>query len=205
MSAIIVETGRGIFGANAYADLYLADAYLVPRGLWLQTPVVMKEATEFEPASFGPDEEIIAKKEAAIIRAADALEVLNWRGDARFSSGMAWPRINVELNSGEVPLDEIPKAVIRANIELAGLIFNGTADPLAPVERGGKIISKSESTKEGDLDVIGGDSKSYSITYAEAAPVETYLPSVYGLLRPYLIDVPGEEKSGMQFGKSIRA
>lgn len=204
MSAIIVEDGTGVAGANAFADLATADAYLVARGLWAVTPTVAVEGTDDAPPTSAPDAAVVAAKEAAIIRAADALNVLKWIGEPRFPlSLMAWPRVDAVLPSGaEVPLDSVPPAVVRANIELAGLIYNGTADPLAPVERGGKIISKSESFKEGGIDVIGGDSKSYSVTYADAAPVETYLPAVYGILRPYLLEVPGQ--GGMKFGEAVR-
>lgn len=203
MRLVIVEDGTGIRDANAYADLSAADAYLVARGIWAATPTVTTEATNDTPPTSGPDSAIVAAKEAAIIRAADALAVLKWRGEARFPlSLMAWPRTGVEVNGVEVPIDAVPPAVIRANIELAALIYNGESDPLAPVERGGKVISKSESTKEGDVDVIGGDSKSYSVTYSEAAPVETYLPAVYGILRPYLLEVPGQ--AGSMFGRVVR-
>ena len=205
MSLVIVEDGTGIRDANAYADLAAADAYLVARGLWIATPTVTTEATNDTPPTSGPDASVVAAKEAAIIRAADALAILKWEGEARFPmSLMAWPRVGVEVNGVEVPIDAVPPAVVRANIELAGLLYNGTADPLAPVERGGKVISKSESTKEGDVDVIGGDSKSYSVTYSEAAPVETYLPAVYGILRPYLLEVPGETDGIGMFGRVVR-
>ena len=205
MSLVIVEDGTGIMGANAYADLAAADAYLVARGIWAATPTVTTEATDDNPPTSGPDASVVAAKEAAIIRAADALAILKWKGEARFPlSLMAWPRVGVEVNGVEVPIDAVPPAVIRANIELAGLLYNGTVDPLAPVERGGKVISKSESTKEGDVDVIGGDSKSYSVTYSEAAPVETYLPAVYGILRPYLLEVPGETDGIGMFGRVVR-
>lgn len=205
MSLIVVEDGTGIAGANAYADLTAADAYLVARGIWAATITVTTDATDDTPPTSGPDAAVVAAKEAAIIRAADALAVLKWRGHSRFPlSMMAWPRYGVEVLGHEVPLDVIPPAVVRANIELAGLIYNGTANPLAPVERGGKVISKSESTKEGDVDVIGGDSKSYSVTYSETAPVETYLPAVYGILRPFLLEVPGETGGGGMFGRVVR-
>lgn len=204
MSAIIVEDGTGIDGANAYTNLAAADAYLVARGLWAATPTVTQEGTDAEPPASGPDPAIVAAKEAAIIRAADALNVLNWKGEMCFPlSLMAWPRTGVEVNGAAVPVDSVPPAVVRANMELAGLIYSDTANPLAPVERGGKIISKSESFKEGSVDVIGGDSKSYSVTYAEAAPVETYLPAVYGLLGPYLLEVPGKS-FGIGIGSAVR-
>lgn len=193
MSAIIVENGTGVRDANAYADLATADAYLVARGLWAATPTVTTGATDDTPPVSGHDSVIAAAKEAAIIRAADVLAVLKWKGEARFPlSLMAWPRVGVNVGGEKIPIDAIPPAVVRANLELAALIYSGTADPLAPVEHGGKVISKSESYSEGDIDVIGGDSKSWSVTYADSAPVENYLPSVYGILRHYLIEIPGK-------------
>lgn len=194
---LIVEDGTMPEGANTYASLADVDAYLVQRGLWEATPDDAGDS-------------VIAKKEAAIIRAFDALNTLNWVGDVPdWQRVTAWPRENVpipgvEPKPGEeptfLPADTIPRAVVQAQMELAGLIYGGL-NPLAPVERGGKIVSMSESSKEGDLDVIGGDSKSYSVTYAESAPVETYLPAVYGILGPYLREIPG--KSGVICGRVV--
>lgn len=192
---LIVEDGTMPEGANTYVSLADVDAYLVPRGLWETTPDDAGDS-------------VIAKKEAAIIRAFDAMNTLNWVGDVPdWQRVTAWPRQNVPMpgvkpKPGEeptfLPADMVPRAVVQAQMELAGLIYGGL-NPLAPVERGGKVVSMSESSKEGDLDVIGGDSKSYSVTYAESAPVETYLPAVYGILGPYLREIPG--KSGMICGR----
>lgn len=192
---LIVEDGTMPEGANTYVSLEDVDAYLVPRGLWETTPDDAGDS-------------VIAKKEAAIIRAFDAMNTLNWVGDVPdWQRVTAWPRQNVPMpgvmpKPGEeptfLPADMVPRAVVQAQMELAGLIYGGL-NPLAPVERGGKIVSMSESSKEGDVDVIGGDSKSYSVTYAESAPVETYFPAVYGILGPYLREIPG--KSGMVCGR----
>lgn len=194
---LIVEDGTMPEGANTYVSLEMADAYLVPRGLWETTPDDAGNS-------------VIAKKEAAIIRAFDAMNTLNWAGDVPdWQRVTAWPRQNVPMpgvkpKPGEeptfLPADMVPRAVVQAQMELAGLIYGGL-NPLAPVERGGKVVSMSESSKEGDVDVIGGDSKSYSVTYAESAPVETYLPAVYGILGPYLREIPG--KSGMICGRVV--
>lgn len=194
---LIVEDGTMPEGANTYVSLADVDAYLVPRGLWETTPDDAGDS-------------VIAKKEAAIIRAFDAMNTLNWAGDVPdWQRVTAWPRQNVPMpgvkpKPGEeptfLPADMVPRAVVQAQMELAGLIYGGL-NPLAPVERGGKVVSMSESSKEGDLDVIGGDSKSYSVTYAESAPVETYLPAVYGILGPYLREIPG--KSGMICGRVV--
>ncbi len=186
---LIIEDGTMPEGANSYVSLEDADTYLVSRALWDETPE-------------DDDGSAVAQKEAAIIRAFDALNTLKWMGEVPdWQRVTAWPREHVPVPGAKpkpgdapafLPSDMVPPAVVRAQMELAGLIYNGTVDPLAPVERGGKIISMSESSKEGDIDVIGGDSKSYSVTYSEAAPVETYLPAVYGILGPYLREIPGK-------------
>ena len=192
---LIVEDGTMPEGANTYVSLADVDAYLVPRGLWETTPDDAGDS-------------VIAKKEAAIIRAFDAMNTLNWAGDVPdWQRVTAWPRQNVPMpgvkpKPGEdptfLPADMVPRAVVQAQMELAGLIYGGL-NPLAPVERGGKVVSMSETSKEGDVDVIGGDSRSYSVTYAESAPVETYLPAVYGILGQYLREIPG--KSGIICGR----
>ena len=194
---LIVEDGTMPEGANTYVSLADVDAYLVPRGLWETTPDDAGDS-------------VIAKKEAAIIRAFDAMNTLNWAGDVPdWQRVTAWPRQNVPMpgvkpKPGEeptfLPADMVPRAVVQAQMELAGLIYGGL-NPLAPVERGGKVVSMSESSKEGDVDVIGGDSRSHSVTYAESAPVETYFPAVYGILGPYLREIPG--KSGLLCGRVV--
>ena len=54
------------------------------------------------------------------------------------------------------------------------------------------ILAESHSLKAGDVDVIGGDAVEDSFTYAEDAPKEDYLPSVVGILRPLLREIPGK-------------
>lgn len=190
MPIIVVEDGSATNpNANSYISLADADAYLVPRGLWPVTPDVPGE-NEGDPAV--PDPVMVAAKGSALLRAADYLNTLQWYGQpVDWQRTMAWPRIGVQLpDGGTIPMSLVPKAVAQAQAELAGLIYGGT-NPLAPVERGGKVIAESHSTTEGSIDVIGGDSKSDSYTYADGAPIETYFPAVSGLLRPYLAVVPG--------------
>ena len=192
MPTLIVEYGSCPEGSNSYISIADADAYLVPRGLWPVTPDVPGE-NEGDPAA--PDPVMVAAKESALLRAADYLNTLQWYGQpVDWQRTMAWPRIGVQLpDGGTIPMSLVPKAVAQAQAELAGLIYGGT-NPLAPVERGGKVIAESHSTTEGSVDVIGGDSKSDSYTYADGAPIETYFPSVSGLVAVFLSVVPG--KSG---------
>ena len=191
MPTLIIEDGSCPEGSTSYISLADADAYLVPRGLWPVTPDVPGE-NEGDPAV--PDPVMVAAKESALLRAADYLNTLQWRGQpVDWQRTMAWPRIGVPQPGGSngavLPDNIVPKAVAQAQAELAGLIYGGT-NPLAPVERGGKVIAESHSPTEGSIDVIGGD----SYTYADGAPIETYFPAVSGLLRALLSVVPG--KSG---------
>lgn len=204
MPIIVVEDGSATNpNANSYISLADADAYLVPRGLWPVTPDVPGE-NEGDPAI--PDPVMVAAKESALLRAADYLNTLQWYGQpVDWQRTMAWPRIGVPQPGGSnvaaLPDNIVPKAVAQAQAELAGLIYGGT-NPLAPVERGGKVIAESHSTTEGSIDVIGGDSKSDSYTYADGAPIETYFPAVSGLLRALLAVVPG--KSGARMVEVVR-
>lgn len=190
---LIVEDGSQVENANSYATLEAADAYCVPRGLWPLTPM----KSDAETGTETPDAEMKAAKESAMMRAFDYLNSFQWKGQpVDWQRTAAWPRSNVQQPGNDkdfLPPDMVPKAVVQSQIELAALIYGGL-NPLAPVERGGKVLSESHSTKEGDVDVIGGDSKSDSYTYAESAPIETFFPAISGLLAPFLAVVPG--KSG---------
>ena len=179
--ALIVEDGSLPVGSNTYISLADADAYASARGLW--TSATTDDA-----------------KTVALLRAADYLNTLQWKGiTVAWDRVMAWPREKVPQPGGAKDIygnpvllanNIVPKAVAQAQTELAALIVAGT-NPLAPAERGGRVVAEKHTTKAGDIDVIGGDSKSDSYTYAEGAPVETYFPAVVGLLRPYLAVVPG--------------
>ena len=179
--ALIVEDGSLPVGSNTYISLADAEAYASARGLW--TSATTDDA-----------------KTVALLRAADYLNTLQWKGVAvTWDRVMAWPREKVPQPGGAVDIygnpvllanNIVPKAVTQAQTELAALIVAGT-NPLAPAERGGRVVAETHATKAGDIDVIGGDSQSDSYTYAEGAPVETYVPAVVGLLRPYLAVVPG--------------
>lgn len=180
MPILIVEDGTMPLGSNVYASVADADTWLVPRLLWPETPLV--EAV--------PDVEILGKKEAALLRAADWLNALpggRWKDEpAVLGRVMAWPRKN--------PATMVPDAVKIANMELAAIFYNG-ADPLAPVEHGGKVLSEAHSASSG-VDVIS-TSTSDSKTYAADAPVETYYPAIVGLLQEWLAVAPGQRSGGV--------
>jgi len=131
--ALIVEDGSCPKGANSYADVAAADAYLANR------------KTEGWPQS--ADDQ--AGKEAALIKAADYLNGLSWHGgrmpwpDGSGGRVMAWPRRAViDADGYPVPINAVPQAVVDANCWLAGLVYSGV--DLQPVlERGGRVQSES--------------------------------------------------------------
>lgn len=186
-----VEDGMLIDNANTYADLACADEYCVPRGLWPATGIEV----DTEAGTETPDASIVEAKEAALIRAFDYLNTLQWLGSQLdWEQAGAWPRKNVPIpgnNNEFVAEDCVPRLVVQAQLELAALIYGGE-DLFKPLERGGRVTSESHSFKEGNIDVIGGDSNSDSYTYSESAPVETFYPSVFGLIAPLLAVVPGD-------------
>lgn len=171
--ALIIEDGTMPNGANTFASVADADAYFSERG-----------NTDW-PAKNEEVDANLSKKENALIRAADYLNTLSWKG-ARVSWDwpMCWPRQQVpipgDVKDREIPDNVVPSCVKRACMELAVLFYNGE-DPLASQERGGRV--KSETV--GPL----------STSYFDDASNETYYPAVAGLISDYLTVVPGEASS----------
>ena len=133
--ALVVENGLMPSGANAYCDLDFADEYLSERG-FADWPVY---------AADDPDADNGAK-EAALIKAADYLNGLNWVGKKSKADSprvMAWPRIGAtDIDGWPIAEGVIPYAVKAANAFLARLALTGT--DLQPVlERGGRVQSES--------------------------------------------------------------
>lgn len=134
---LILEDGTAPDGANAYATAAMCDAWQANR---------LSEAWPAAPDD-GTDDPNLAKKDAALIKAADYLNGLNWRG-RRVDGGrvMAWPRVDVVTVDGySVAENSVPDAVKAANCYLAGLVYGGT--DLAPVlERGGRVKTETVSS-----------------------------------------------------------
>ncbi len=186
---LIVEDGTMPKGANTYASLADADDYLLSRGVsdWPAPP-----SSDLEPA---PQ---LAAKEAALIRAADYLNGLKWKGEKiEYDWPMAWPRAGVPTGVKNihgvmqlVACDTVPSAVKRACIELAALFIAGE-DPLAPIERGGRVASET----------VGP----ISTSYFDDAASETLYPAVSGLVWAFLREIPGQSGSISGFAETGRA
>ena len=158
---LVVEDGTMPDGANTYADIDFADAFLASRG-----------AAEWAVA----DEDT---KAAAIIRATDTLNSYRWKGlpveDTRI---MAWPRTGVVYASGAgVPADTVPIQVKNATCELAGNIVATHTDPLAQIDASVGAVTSEK------VDVIG---VSYAAPETNAYTGKTGFPFIDALLRPFL-------------------
>lgn len=115
--ALVVEDGTKPTGANTYASVETADAYLADRAL-----------TAWDDAT-------TAEKETALVKAADYLNSLSWRGRKVSQRVMSWPRCDVVDSDGyEVSSGVVPVEVVAACCYMAGE-FIGGADPLAAQDR----------------------------------------------------------------------
>lgn len=130
---LIVEDGTKPLGANSYCSATDCDAWQTERG-----SMVWPKAPE------SGDDAHLADKEAALIKAADYLNGLSWKG-RRAAPGrlMAWPRLEAVDGDGfPVAENEVPRAVRSAACYLAGLAIGGT--DLQPIlSRGGRIASEA--------------------------------------------------------------
>lgn len=101
--ALIIETGSGVSGAEAYASAAALDAWTV--------------------AMFGAaSTDTVANKEAAIRRAVRFMDGLAWVGFKALGRAqvLAWPRaFVVDIDGWDVASDEVPAEVIEAQHILA--------------------------------------------------------------------------------------
>ena len=127
---LILENGKMPAQANSFSSVEFADDWNTARN------------SELWPLD--PDPETIAKKEAALIKATDYLNGLNWNGrKAAPGRIMAWPRIQAHDQDGyNIDPETVPEAVMAACSYLAGLVYGG-AELQPMLERGGRIQSKA--------------------------------------------------------------
>lgn len=164
--ALIIEDGTGKSDATAFATVIEADRYLSARD-FKNWPVTTSDVE--------PDEHIV-QKEAALIRATDYMNTLDWRGGkAQWDQSLCWPRAGITVDDNTIPDNIVPIQVKNACIELAAVFFGGD-NPLAPVERGGRIASETVA--------------SISTSYFDDAPSGTSYPAVFGIIAQFLRRVP---------------
>lgn len=122
--AFVPENGSGVEGANAYASVAEAEAYIGLQGL----------ATSLWTAANSAD------KERALVRATTYLES-RWSGSwpGRLLSpaqGLAWPRSGARDREGRL-LEGVPPQILGAVCHLALSALEGPLE--APVETGRNI------------------------------------------------------------------
>ena len=122
--AIVVESGAIVAGANSYVSLADANAHHTARG---------------QSAWTGAD----SAKEAALIKAAELMDAsFHWIGTlVSAEQDMRWPRQSVgdgeasissvggallDRDDREIATNEIPRAIIKAQCELALLLLGGS-------------------------------------------------------------------------------
>lgn len=156
--SLVVEDGTMVAGAESFASVAAADAYLAARG-------VTAWAALGTPA-----------KEQALRKATDYMEQfyrLNWKGwrlDA--DQALSWPRSNVELDDAPymtlVEQTEVPDGVVNACIELAS---RASTETLA-----GDLTRGKSSVTIGPI----------STTYDRADPQYKRFRVVDAMVQPYL-------------------
>jgi hypothetical protein len=158
--ALVVEDGTIVSGANSFATLAYANAYLSARGV-----------TKFADADQGD-------QETALVRACDYLrdEVLFiYRGQrVAYNQPLPWPRQGASIYRGpSIPNNVIPQGLIDAQCELCFKAL--TADLQPDIEHGGGISSER----------IGP----ISTSYFEHANPRILITAIMGLIQPLLLGV----------------
>lgn len=139
MSALVIEDGSGVAGANAYLSLDDCAAYCLARGLTFVT----------SPSSDG---------EASIIRATAAIDgryrgvFPGYRTHGRGQS-VEWPRLAAYDSEGWlINGDEVPQEILDATCEAAVRELAEPGSMMPDLERGGAI----QSLKAGSVAIVYG-------------------------------------------------
>lgn len=147
---LIIESGAGLADAESYATAAELVSYAAKYGRTIP-------ATE-------------AEQEALLRRAADAMNVMSWRGKKTSASqALAFPRIGVEVDGEIKPSTLIPRQIQYGQMALAVEIHADDIDP--PAQRQGAVIRERV---EGAVDVQYAENKSgYLLPAAPDRPSRT--------------------------------
>lgn len=118
--ALTIEDGTVVPDANSFISVAEARSYAADRGLSL-------------PAADGDVEPLI-------VRAADYLESLNYKGQViEATQALSWPRENACVNGEELDNAAIPNKLKQAQSQLT---FEAQTSPLLPTGDGKEIIKE---------------------------------------------------------------
>lgn len=152
--ALIVETGAGIPGADAWASIEAVDEY------WLGRQHRAQAAAWYGLAP--------SRKEGCIREATAFLDSLDeqYRGQRRgWAQGLCWPRTDAYDDSG-YNLPDVPPQLISATAELAAQAIGGELRPALAAGQSGNIKSASAGsvsvTFMGSGDQQGGGSSPHA-------------------------------------------
>jgi hypothetical protein len=123
--ALVVETGAGTPGANAYVSVAAADAYFEARNnaAWAAATDEDKERTILEATAY-----------------IDGTYQQSWSGrKATAEQGLAWPRYSAtDADSYAIANNVVPTPVVNACCELAVLALSKALQPSE--SRGGQVV-----------------------------------------------------------------
>jgi len=147
---LIIESGAGLEDAESYATAAELVSYAAKYGRTIP-------ATE-------------AEQEALLRRAADAMNVMSWKGKKTSASqALAFPRTGVEVDGEIKPSTLIPRQIQYGQMALAAEIHADDIDP--PAQRQGAVIRERV---EGAVDVQYAENKSgYLLPAAPDRPSRT--------------------------------
>ena len=155
MAGLVVEDGSIVSGANSYVSSTQARAYLDLRG-------ILTELTD-----------------GVLVRGADYINSFRSRFKGNkltaISSNMQFPRSNVVIDGYDLPPDQIPQAIVDAQIQTA-LEMVANRDPLATI-----IERPVRKQKLGPLEV------EYDTSSAQKLPTYSY-KHITLLLAPLLVN-----------------
>lgn len=158
-SALTVEDGTGVIGANSYIELVDARDYFTARKLTI------------------PNED--DQVEALLIQAVDYLESMpmtRFKGTWIYGPGyLQWPREGVWIENFQIPNDEIPQLLKDVQCQLAHELQ--TYNPLPTSD--GRVIKRER------VDVVETE---YAVTAASGTPVPV-LRKVEAMLAPLVLPI----------------
>jgi hypothetical protein len=138
--ALVVEDGTGLENADSYVDVAFADAYVAA---YVASTDAWDELDE-------PTKEKKLREAAAWLDGTFGAQFVGIRGSQ--TQGLEWPRCGAVDVDG-FPVEGVPLAVKRAQVEAAAVAAANPTDSLTPqASAGGATLIKSETKVLGPLE-----------------------------------------------------
>lgn len=164
MTALTVEDGTGVTGANSFASLATARAFATLRGVTLSA--------------------VDATLTAYLVKGTDYLRALSYIGTKTYpgQSYLPWPRTGLTIDDEELAGTVIPTDIIDALCQLcieqqAGVILNATStgpgvkrDKVGPLETEYAVANGSGNAAKATMPIVSA----YLKPYVKGATIRTY-------------------------------